>query len=66
MIIQQNIFICEECGRTEIVSTKVDVWRDPIVNPPQGSSWCYGIRHGKEVLFCGKCNATGDPLVKNY
>lgn len=56
MIIQQNIFICENCGKTETLSEQVDVFSDPVVVPPLTGGWGYGrFKSDDEALLCGDC-----------
>lgn len=56
MIVQINVFVCEQCGVAASISEEVSTFSDPVVVPPEG--WTEGgdESHGGYKLRCPKCS----------
>ena len=53
-IIQKiNVWICELCQRTGIITKKPSQYNDPIATPPKEEIWDYVVtKDGKEHFVC--------------
>lgn len=50
MILQTNVFVCEGCGRIVSISEEVEIYTDPVVNPPK--DWSLD---DFDKLICDEC-----------
>lgn len=64
-VYQNNLWICEVCGRCESTVYETSPYSDPVVAPPNGEEWEYVISDGKELLACPSCQIKLDIEVMN-
>lgn len=50
-VLQVNIFTCDVCGLSQAERKDTEVYRDPVVVPPEG----WGTAEDGEKLACPKC-----------